>query len=557
MPLHENHGAVLVLASIGQDAEVITGILRANDIEAEQIGDLDAVCRRVHHEQGTGVAGLIVTEEALASRAHTDELAACLRRQPPWSDLPICVLTVPGDTPSTFARWRLFETLGNVTLSARPMTAEALQSVARGILRGRARQHLTMRHLEQLQDAAQMLERRVAERTEELMAAEETLRQAQKMEAIGQLTGGVAHDFNNLLQVVSSNMEVMKLRLRQGRINDLERHVLSAHDATQRAAALTHRLLAFSRRQTLDPKPVQSNVLIDSMLNLIARTLGPLIDVRTRFDPDLHMTLCDPPQLENALINLCINARDAMPDGGTLTISTENRTLDEREARRQDLSAGEYVIIAVADSGVGMSPEVMSRAFDPFFTTKPVGQGTGLGLSMVYGFSRQSGGKVVIESAPEKGTTVRLFLPRLNAALAESEAEQPPPELQPLPVRKTVLLVDDEPTIRDLSTEVLREAGFNVIEASDGTSGLSLLESDVAIDLLVTDIGMPGMNGKEMADRARRTRPDLNVLYITGYAEKAVFGDGNIEPGAHLLTKPFALNDLVAQVSEIIRTSRT
>ncbi|MDR5836541.1 ATP-binding protein [Caballeronia sp. LZ034LL] len=556
MPQPENPGVVMVLAPTGQDAHVITRTLQENGIEAERIEGIKAVCGRMHDERGVGVAGLVVTEEALARREDTVALAACLERQSPWSDLPICVLTVPGDTPSTFARWRLFETLGNVTLIARPLTSEALQSVARGILRARARQRQTMRHLEQLQDAAETLEQRVAERTEELMAAEETLRQAQKMEAIGQLTGGVAHDFNNLLQVVSSNMEVMKLRLRQGRLNDLDRHVQSAYDATQRAAALTHRLLAFSRRQTLDPKPVQPTVLIDGMLDLIVRTLGPVIKVRTRYDPALHLIMCDPHQLENALINLCINARDAMVEGGTLTITTENRTLDGREARLQDLSEGVYVVISVADDGCGMSPEVMSRAFDPFFTTKPVGQGTGLGLSMVYGFTRQSGGKVVIESAPDHGTTVHLYLPRLTDLPAATEIEQPRPALQPVSVRKTVLLVDDEPGIREVSAEVLKDAGFNVIEASDGLSGLSLLESDIAIDVLVTDIGMPGMNGKELADRARRTRPELSVLYITGYAEKAVFGNGNVEVGAHLLKKPFAMADLVAQVTEIIENSR-
>jgi CheY-like chemotaxis protein len=318
-----------------------------------------------------------------------------------------------------------------------------------------------------------------------------------------------------------------------------------------------HRLLAFSRRQTLDPKPVKPNVLVGDMLELIARTLGPLIEITTKLDPDVESTLCDPPQLENALINLSINARDAMPNGGTLTIETENLSLNERHARLQDLPEGDYVSIAVTDSGCGMSPEVMRRAFDPFFTTKPIGQGTGLGLSMVYGFTRQSGGKVTIESVEGKGTTIRLLLPRLAGSAQEKSVDRQTPHFKPLPVQKTILVVDDEASIRALAAEVLKEDGFNVIEASDGKAGLSVLESDVVIDVLVTDIGMPGMNGKEMADRARQRRREIPVIYITGYAEKAVFGTGNVEEGARLLIKPFTMDDLIAEVRSVIESMKS
>jgi signal transduction histidine kinase/CheY-like chemotaxis protein len=552
MKQHDSLSEILVLASVGQDAALIAGTLAASGIEARRVHALDEVCEQLRAGEGIGMTGLIVTEESLESAQHVDVLAACLHHQPAWSDFPICVLTVPGDRPSTLARWRLFEALGNVTLLARPLTVEALLSVGRGMARSRARQRQTKHHLDELRDAAQLLERRVMERTEELMAIEETLRQSQKMEAIGQLTGGIAHDFNNLLQVINTNMELMKLRIRQERFGDVERHVLSAHDATQRAGALTHRLLAFSRRQTLDPKPVRPNQLISDMLDLIGRTLGPLIDVRTELSAQPHWTLCDPPQLENALLNLCINARDAMPTGGTLAIVTDKITLDGRDARLHDLPDGDYVIIEVTDTGIGMSADVISRAFDPFFTTKPLGQGTGLGLSMIYGFAQQSGGRVSIESTVEAGTTVRLHLPLLDDAPATRENERNAPLIAQPETRSTVLVVDDEATIRTLAAEVLTGAGYHVIEARDGLSGLSVLESNVNIDLLVTDVGMPGMNGKEMADRARHMRPQLDVLYITGYAEKAIFGDGNIDTGAHLLTKPFAIDDLLACVGKII-----
>jgi PAS domain S-box-containing protein len=382
----------------------------------------------------------------------------------------------------------------------------------------------------------------------ELEQSREQLFQAQKMEALGHLTGGLAHDFNNLLTGISGSLELMKTRISQGRIGDLPRYVGAAQDAADRAAALTHRLLAFARRQTLDPKPTDVNRLVAGMEDLIRRTVGPAVLLRTVLAPGLWPTLCDPNQLESAILNLAINARDAMPDGGTLVIETANAVLSASEGQ-----PGEYVSVRIADTGTGMPAEVVDRAFDPFFTTKPLGQGTGLGLSMVYGFARQSGGGVRITSEVGLGTTMRIDLPRSTGA-AEDEAEPAEPGAVPWAgAGETVLVVDDEATVRMLVTEVLQELGYAAIEAADGPSGLQVLQSDARIDLLITDVGLPGgMNGRQMADAARAFRPALKVLFITGYAEAAVVGDGQLEPGMHVLTKPFAMDLLAGRLKAII-----
>jgi signal transduction histidine kinase/CheY-like chemotaxis protein len=543
---------IQVLAPVGRDSRVIVDTLRTAGIDALEISRLGDICRQLRHNEGVGIAGLVMTEESLSDVDTHGEFVDCLHHQPPWSDIPICILTVPGDRPSSVERWRLFSTLGNVTLLARPLTAEVLQSVARGLLRARSRQLLTKRHLDELKDAALLLERRVAERTEELMAAEDTLRQSQKMEAVGQLTGGIAHDFNNLLQVINTNMELTKLRIGQARHHEIERFVQSAHDAAQRAGALTHRLLAFARRQTLDPKPVAINQLIRDMLNLISRTLGPSIKVNARLDDPSPTTLSDPVQLESALINLCINARDAMPAGGTLDITTRIVAIESRQARLEGLPDGSYVMIEVKDTGFGMADDIIDKAFDPFFTTKPLGQGTGLGLSMVYGFCQQSGGKVSIDSQVGAGTAMRIYLPSIADVAGTVSMTFSQGVLNNSDEARTILVVDDEADIRMGCVEVLKDAGYTVIEASDGIAGLDILNSEVGIDLLISDIGMPGLNGKEMVDRARLKRPALLVLYMTGYAEKSVFGNGHVDEGAQLLSKPFAIDELVQKVSAMI-----
>jgi len=394
------------------------------------------------------------------------------------------------------------------------------------------------------------------EQAEALRQTEEQLRQSQKMEAVGQLTGGLAHDFNNLLTGIIGSLELLKVRVAQGRIAQVDRYVTAAQGAANRAAALTHRLLAFSRRQTLAPKPTRPNRLIASMEELIQRTMGPEIQVETVLAVGLWPTLCDPNQLENALLNLCINARDAMPGGGRLTIETANVWLDDRSSRQRDMAPGQYVSIAVSDTGTGMSPEVMARAFDPFFTTKPIGQGTGLGLSMIYGFAKQSGGQIRIYSEENQGTTMRLYLPRHRG---EVESESTQADLMPAPRAEqgeTVLVVDDEPTVRMLVVEVLEDLGYTAIEVADGAAGLQVLQSDTRIDLLVTDVGLPGgMNGRQLADVGRLLRPGLKVLFITGYAENAVLGSGQLEPGMHVLSKPFQMDLLANRIREMISGS--
>jgi PAS domain S-box-containing protein len=391
------------------------------------------------------------------------------------------------------------------------------------------------------------------EQAEALRLAEELLRQAQKMEAIGQLTGGLAHDFNNLLLGITGSLELLKARVAQGRTSNLDRYVHAALSAAERAAALTHRLLAFSRQQTLDPKRIQVNTLVVGMEELIRRTVGPEIRVEAKLDGGVWPTLCDPNQLESALLNLCINARDAMPHGGQLTIETSNTWLDDRSAQERDMAPGQYVTICVTDTGTGMAPDVKARAFDPFFTTKPIGQGTGLGLSMVYGFVQQSGGQVQIISEPSQGTTICLHLPRHWDEAAAESSEAGRLDAPRAETGQAVLVVDDEPTIRMLVTEVLNDLGYAAIEAPDGASGLEVVRSGARIDLLVSDIGLPGgMNGRQMADAARQLRPGLKVLFITGYAEQALLGDGRLEPGMQVMTKPFALDAMAQRIKDTI-----
>ena len=385
----------------------------------------------------------------------------------------------------------------------------------------------------------------------------EALRQSQKMEAVGQLTGGLAHDFNNLLAGISGSLELMQLRLQQGRFADVERYLVAAQGASKRAAALTHRLLAFSRRQTLDPRPTDVARLVTGMQELIQRTVGPGIPVEVVGASGSWPALVDPSQLENALLNLCINARDAMPDGGRITIETANRWFDQRAARREDMAEGQYLSLCVTDTGTGMSPEVVARVFEPFFTTKPTGEGTGLGLSMIYGFAQQSGGQVRVHSQVGQGTTVCIHLPRHHGKVADEVATDKRADLPRSEQGATVLVVDDEPTVRMLVTDILGDLGYAAIEAGDSASGLRILRSDARIDLLVTDVGLPGgMNGRQMADAAHAVRPDLKVLFITGYAENAALGNGQLAPGMAVLTKPFPVETMAARIRAMIETAR-
>jgi len=411
------------------------------------------------------------------------------------------------------------------------------------------------RAISALRTLNETLEQRVVERTDELMQAEEKLRQSQKMEAVGQLTGGLAHDFNNLLAGISGSLEMMGIRIAQGRLNDIDKYMTAAQGAAKRAAALTHRLLAFSRRQTLDPQPIDVNRLMTGMTELIQRTVGPSIVLETVGAADVWVALADASQLENALLNLCINARDAMADGGRITIETANRCMDRGTARTHDLPEGQYLSLSVTDTGSGMTPEVIAKAFDPFFTTKPIGQGTGLGLSMIYGFAKQSGGQVRIQSGVGQGTTVCIYLPRYHGEPIEDRSEVDSKSPLPLETGETILIVDDESTVRMLLSDVLSELGYTVLEAADSVAGLKILRSNVHLDLLISDVGLPGgMNGRQMADAGREIRPSLKTLFITGYAEKAAIGNGQLGPGMQVLTKPFAVDILVARVQELMKS---
>ncbi|MEG3009709.1 MAG: PAS domain S-box protein [Pseudomonas sp.] len=397
------------------------------------------------------------------------------------------------------------------------------------------------------------LEQRVIARTADLMQAEEKLRQSQKMEAVGQLTGGLAHDFNNLLAGISAALELMQKRISQGRFKDVDKYLATAQGATKRAAALTHRLLAFSRRQTLDPRPTDVNTLIVGMTELIQRTVGPSIRLKTLVAPDLWPALVDASQLENALLNLCINARDAMPDGGSITVETANRAVAVESVRTLDIPEGEYLCLCVTDTGTGMSTEVIAKAFDPFFTTKPLGQGTGLGLSMIYGFTKQSGGHVRVHSKVGQGTTMCIYLPRYRGEAKQNHDATRSTTAPLVKAGETILIVDDEPTVRMLLKDVLSELGYTVLDAADSIEGLETLRSNAQIDLLITDVGLPGgMNGRQMADAGREIRPKLKTLFITGYAENAVIGSAQLGPGMQVLTKPFAVDTLVSRVSDLL-----
>jgi len=386
----------------------------------------------------------------------------------------------------------------------------------------------------------------------EMRQTEDALRHSQKMEAVGQLTGGIAHDFNNLLTGIIGALDLMKRRIQQGRMDDVERFMDAASTSAQRAAALTHRLLAFARRQSLDSKPTDANQLVASMEELLSRTLGEQIDLSIELETGLWAAYGDAAQMESALLNLAINARDAMPNGGRLTIATANAQLPAVSAPDGQRAAGDYVAISVTDTGVGMAPHVAAKAFDPFFTTKPLGQGTGLGLSMIYGFARQSGGHLKLDSELGRGTTVTLYLPRL---LGEQVAD---PEIiageAPRGDGERVLVVEDDAQVRLLVMEVLRELGYQATEAHDGDAALPILRSDAKIDLLITDVGLPGINGRQLAEIARQYRPGLRVLFVTGYAENAAQRSQFLDEGMEMVAKPFAVDELARKIRAMVET---
>ena len=398
------------------------------------------------------------------------------------------------------------------------------------------------------------LEQRVRDRTGQLLEAEEALRQSQKMEAIGQLTGGIAHDFNNLLQGIIGALDMIQKRMVEGRISEMGRFIKAAQASSERASSLTHRLLAFSRRQPVDPRPVDVNHLIRSIEELLHHTLGEPVRMKVDEARDLWLVRCDSNQLENALLNLAINARDAMPDGGTLTVATRNVAFDAPEARARDIPPGDYVCLTLTDSGVGMPPEVQARAFDPFYTTKPIGQGTGLGLSMVYGFVRQSQGSVRIDSEVKRGTVIELCLPRFVGSVEVEDAAVPSFDERHKGGDDVVLVVEDEDIVRLLVVEVLNDLGYRALEAVDGPSALRILQSSQRIDLLITDIGLPDVNGRQVADAARVERPSLKVLFMTGYAETAA-SSAFLETGMEIISKPFTMDKLAVKIRDVVQRS--
>ena len=549
-------GNFLIVAPGGRDAEVIGQLLRSASLPFAIDNGGDRLFAAI--ASGTE-AGAIVTDDALA-RLETERLRAAIERQPRWSDFPFVLLARRGETREGS---RAIEELVNVTVLERPLHPATLISAVRSAIRGRLRQRLAAAYLAEreaaearLRELADTLEQKVLERTRDLAAANDRLTaeiaereiaearlvQAQKMEAIGQLTGGVAHDFNNLLTAVMGSIELLLRRTDDEKLRRLARNALQA---AERGARLTSQLLAFSRRQRLTPAPLDVNRIIAGMSDLLARSIGAHVSVETRLEEGLSRALADPTQLEVMILNLAINARDAMPSGGRLLIETCNLG-EVPKALAGDLAEGRYVAITVSDTGVGMPPEILERVFEPFFTTKPQGKGTGLGLAQLYGFAQQSGGSVGIESEVGLGTSVTIYLPSTEA---EAELAKSAPVEGLRRRRGRILLVDDDDDVRSVAAAMIAELGYEVASAADAGEAIALLESG-RFQLLVTDVAMPGTNGVELARRARRVAPDMPILFASGYADVQTFG---VELSDEtVLRKPFRISEVAARIHHLI-----
>lgn len=535
--------SALVFAPIGRDAAIAAGMLREAGISSIICPDLQCLVA----ELSNGAGFILVTEEALAGR-NLRGLSAWIDDQPEWSDLPFVLLTHKGGglerNPDAA---RLLDTLRNVTFLERPFHPTTLVSLGRAALRARRRQYDARARLEELQNseerlrtANETLEARVTERTRQHELALAKLHEAQKLETLGQLTGGVAHDFNNLLTPVIGNLDLLRRRLPEG--DDSQRLIDAGMQAASRAATLVQRLLAFARRQDLSVRSVDVASLLEGMKDLIRRSLGPAIEVKIAHSPGLPPARVDPNQLELAILNLAVNARDAMPRGGKLRISAQACSPSDHGP----LSPGKYICITVSDNGTGMDALTLTRAIEPFFSTKGIGKGTGLGLSMVHGLAAQLGGMLDLSSKPGEGTTAAIWLPcATEAAIAEDSEPRTPIRAAR---NATILLVDDEELVRIGTGEMLVDLGYNVVEANSGAEALRLLRSSNAPDLMITDYLMPGMNGVSLIGHARKIVPAMEVLLITGYSTIA---EG---PGASIrrLAKPFRQSDLAQAVAELL-----
>jgi signal transduction histidine kinase/ActR/RegA family two-component response regulator len=528
----------LILAPHGRDAFVALDMLAEAGLEGDVVGDVEQLVQEL--ARGAGLA--VVTEEAISSGS-LHALSRWLDEQPEWSDFPFVLLTRRGGglerNPEAS---RYLDVLGNVTFLERPFHPTTFVSLAQSALRGRRRQYEAGARLKQLNDLAADLERRVEERTAEREAAMAQLHEAQKLETLGQLTGGVAHDFNNLLTPITGALDL--LQRKYGHTDERSERLLSnALQAADRAKTLLQRLLGFARRQTLRTQAVDIGSLLSGMRDLISSSVGPTVDVHLRCEHELPSALIDPNQLELAILNLSVNARDAMPDGGPLTILAEQVAIGPRA--RPKMRPGLYVRLSVIDAGCGMEAETLARAVEPFYSTKEFGRGTGLGLSMVHGLAAQLGGGFEITSAPGEGTRVDLYLP---VADDKAPAERrPAAEAVPTIGRQlSVLLIDDEELVRTATAEMIRDLGHSVVEANGAAEALARLDHGLAVDVVVTDYMMPGMDGGELARRIVHTHPKTPVLLITGYA-------GPTEDMVDLprLAKPFGQAEIAAALENL------
>ena len=543
---------ILILAPIGRDARAATQHLSDNGLDCLICADLEDLQKKLQE----GGATAIVTEEALYPEG-TRLLERWIASQPPWSDFPFVVLTTRATSNAAQEyRRQLLERLGNVSLLERPINAVTLISAAKSALRARQRQYEVQQHLIDRDLSAAQLEDLVRERTGQVRQVNEQLRQeisekrqveaalqqAQKMEVIGQMTGGVAHDFNNLLTAVIGNLE---LATRRGRDENIRRYLEGATQAAQRGAKLTAQLLAFSRTQRLQAEPIDLNSLVSSMGDLLFRTLGGTIRIETILDKNLWWATADPVQIESVILNLAVNARDAMPNGGRLTISTSNVSNDH--SKPHELADSDYVVISVGDTGTGMTDEVLRRAFEPFYTTKPVGSGTGLGLSQVYGIVKQTGGAVSVTTKLGQGTTISVYLPRTTAIPASRSADKP--DEVSLPVREsTILVVDDDRDVRQLAVACLENLGYRVLSTDGGRAAIELIARGTGVDLVLIDVAMPEIDGVEAMRSILAQQPDLAFLYMTGYV-----GPSRLDPTEQrVLKKPFSLSELASKVDQAL-----